>query len=268
MLTMLYVDVDYAPVADRSLVDETLEEAMPTARTVVSLGRTVRSDTKVRVRQPLAGAVLHVPGDRARLEALLPPVAQELNVKEVRFAESADELAGWRAKPNFRILGPKLAPRVQEVAGALAADDGALAGALARGETVAVSLPSGEVELSPGDVELSQQTQAGWGLASDGPVTVALDLTLTDDLRREGPAREIVHHVQALRKTVGLEESDRIVLGVSGAGDVADAVGAHREWIAAEVLASSVQDGPFGDAAASADVDVDGSPVGLSLRRE
>jgi isoleucyl-tRNA synthetase len=127
---------------------------------------------------------------------------------------------------------------------------------------------AGLLELSPGDVELSQQTQAGWGLASDGPVTVALDLTLTDDLRREGLAREIVHHVQALRKTAGLEVSDRIVLGVSGAGDVADAVGAHREWIAAEVLASSVQDGPFGDAAASADVDVDGSPVGLSLRRE
>ena len=256
------------PEPDSSRVDEALEEAMATARAVVSLGRTVRSDTKVRVRQPLAGAVLHVPGDRRRLEALLPLVAQELNVKEVRFAESADELAGWRAKPNFRVLGPKLGPRVQEVAAALAADDGSLAGALARGEMVTLSLLSDGVALEPGDVELSQQTQTGWGLASDGPITVALDLTLTDELRREGWARELVHHVQALRKTAGLEVSDRIALGVTADGVAAGALAAHRDWIASEVLATSVADEALGDPIASADVHLDGSRVSLSLRKE
>jgi len=256
------------PVADESLIDASLEEAMEVVRTAVSLGRTVRSDTKVRVRQPLAGAVLHVPGDRSRLRPLLDLMAEELNVRAVRFAESADELAGWRAKPNFKVLGPKLGPRVQEVAAALAADDGSFGEALARGETVSVSLPSGNVELEPGDVELVRQIQEGWGLASDGPVTVALDLTLDDDLRREGLARELVHHVQALRKTAGLDVSDRIALGVEADGAVAEALASHREWIASEVLATSVTDGAVRDAAATDDVEIEGTQVGLSLRKE
>ena len=218
------------------------------------------------MRQPLAGAVLHVPGDRSRLEPLLDLMAEELNVRRVRFAESADELSGWRAKPNFRALGPKLGARVQEVAAALAADDGALAARLARDETVALELPGGPVELSPADVELSQQTKEGWGVASDGPVTVALDVTLNDDLRREGLARELIHHVQALRKSAGLDVSDRIHVGVEASDEVAEAIGAHRDWIAAEVLASSLSDGPLDGATGTEDVTVEGTPVRISVR--
>jgi isoleucyl-tRNA synthetase len=254
------------PAADESLIDPSLEEAMQVVRTAVSLGRTVRSDTKVRVRQPLAGAVLHVPGDRSRLEPLLDLMAGELNVRRVRFAESADELSGWRAKPNFRALGPKLGPRVQEVAAALAADDGPLAARLATGENVTVDLSSGPVELTPGDVELVQQTQEGWGLASDGPVTVALDLTLDEDLRLEGLARELVHHVQALRRSAGLDVSDRIKLGVDASGPVAKALGAHRDWIASEVLAASIVDGPAEGATASEDVSVEGGQARITMR--
>ena len=254
------------PEADESLVDPDLEEAMGVVRTAVSLGRTVRSDTRVRVRQPLGGAVLHVPGDRSRLEPLLDLMAEELNVRRVRFAESADELSGWRAKPNFRALGPKLGARVQEVAAALAADDGALAARLARDETVALELPGGPVELSPADVELSQQTKEGWGVASDGPVTVALDLTLDDDLRREGLARELIHHVQALRKSAGLDVSDRIHVGIEASGAIAEAIAAHRDWIAAVVLASSLSDGHLDDARATEDVAIEGTPVRISVR--
>jgi isoleucyl-tRNA synthetase len=253
------------PVADEALIDPSLEEAMEVVRTAVSLGRTVRSDTKVRVRQPLAGAVLHVPGDRSRLEPLLDLMAGELNVRRVRFAESADELSGWRAKPNFRALGPKLGPRVQEVASALADDDGTLAARLATGETATVDLAGGPVELEPGDVELAKRTQEGWGLASDGPVTVALDLTLDDDLRREGLARELVHHVQALRRSSGLDVSDRVALGVDASGPVAEALDAHREWIASEVLATSIVDGAVEGATASEDVSVEGAKVRITL---
>jgi isoleucyl-tRNA synthetase len=255
------------PGADPALVDEALEEAMGVVRTAVSLGRTVRGDTKVRVRQPLAGAVLHVPGDRARLEALLPLMADELNVKRVRFAESADELAGWRAKPNFRTLGPRLGRRVNEVAEALARDDGALAASLAADESVTLPLASGDVVLSPGDVELGKTIQTGWGLASDGGVTVALDLTLTDGLRGEGLARELVHHVQNLRKSAGLEVTDRIALGVEAGGAPGAAFRDHRDLIAAEVLAETATDGPIPGATAQAVADLDGVPVSLTLRR-
>jgi len=193
-------------------------------------------------------------------------MAEELNVRAVRFAESADELSGWRATPNFRALGPKLGPRVQEVAAALAADDGSIAARVARGETVSVDLGGGPIELSPDDVELSRETTEGWGLASDGPVTVALELTLDDDLRLEGLARELVHFVQALRKSAGLDVSDRIVLGVEADGPVAEALTAHRDWLAAEVLATSIQDGSLDGASASEDVSVDGNRARITLR--
>ena len=102
---------------------------MQAARTIVGLGRTVRTETKTRVRQPLAEAVVHLPGDHGALEPLLEIVAEELNVHRVVFAESADSFGRWHAKPNFKALGPVLGPRVKEVADSLAADDGTLAGA-------------------------------------------------------------------------------------------------------------------------------------------
>jgi isoleucyl-tRNA synthetase len=98
-------------------------------------------------------------------------------------------------------------------------------------------------------------------------VTVALEVSLDDDLRREGVARELVHHVQALRKSAGLEVSDRIVLGIEGEGAVPGALAAHRDWVASEVLATSIEDGSVEDAAAAEDVSVDGNGTRISLRR-
>ncbi|HXF57631.1 MAG TPA: isoleucine--tRNA ligase [Actinomycetota bacterium] len=254
------------PVADPGLVDPALDEAMALARDVVSLGRQVRTEARVRVRQPLRRADVHVPGRQEALEPLLPLVADELNVKEVRFARSARELTGWRARPNFRALGPRLGPAVQDVARALGADDGSLASALAGGATVTVPTSSGEVELGPDDVELVQVPRAGWGVASDGRVTVALDLEPDEELRREGVVRELVHHVQALRRSAGLEVADRIVLGVEGGPAVAEALARHRDHLAGEVLAVEVVGGPVEAPAGEAEVSVDGEKVRLSLR--
>ena len=206
---------DY-PHPDEAARDAGLDDAMAAARAIVGLGRTVRVETKTRVRQPLAEAVVHYAGDHAAMTPLLDVVADELNVKRVAFAESAEELGGWRAKPNFKALGPTLGPRVKEVATALADDDGTLAGALARGERVTVSLPSGDVDLGSDDVDLAQDVREGWGVASDGGLTVALDLDLDEDLRREGVARELVRVIQDARKDAGLDVSDRIQLGVAG----------------------------------------------------
>jgi isoleucyl-tRNA synthetase len=254
------------PEPDRSVIDPSLDEAMTVARAIVSLGRQVRTDAKLRVRQPLSHAAVHVSGDRERLAPLLPLIAEELNVKDVIFAESAEELSAWRAKPNFRTLGPRLGQRVQEVAAALATDEGTLAAKLANGETVELTLPSGAMRLEPTDVELSQQSRSGWGSASDGTVTVALDLEPTDALLREGLVRELVHHVQNLRKSAGLQVSDRIILGVETDPELAAAADEHRDHLAAEVLATEVRleavDGARGEAALS----LDGHRVRLTLR--
>ncbi|GIV00787.1 MAG: isoleucine--tRNA ligase [Actinomycetota bacterium] len=256
---------DY-PTGDEFPVDEELDRAMALARQIVELGRRVRTEARVRVRQPLPEAVVHVP-DREGLEPLLPLVAEELNVRRVVFAASAEAFGRWRAKPNYRALGPRLGPAVKDLAAALAADDGTLAGAFARGERVTVATSSGPVELGPEDVDLAQETLEGWGVATDGGVTVALELEITPELRLEGLARELVRVVQDARRDAGLEVSDRIVLGLATAGELADAFAAHRGTIAAETLAVEVRDEPIADATFRTDAEVDGSSVTITLRR-
>ena len=260
---------DY-PTSDERLVDPTLDDAMAAVRQIVELGRRVRTETKMRVRQPLLEAVVHYAGDHAALEPLLDLVAEELNVKQVLFAESADQLGRWRAKPNFKVLGPRLGPRVKDAATALERDDGSLAAALARGETVRLDVggaPRNEqVELAPGDVDLVQETIEGWGVASDGGITVALELELTPELRAEGLARELVRAVQDARKAAGLDVGDRIVLGLRVEGPAEEALGAHRGWIAAETLAVDVVDGAAPGATFEQTFEIDGAAVGVSLR--
>jgi isoleucyl-tRNA synthetase len=252
---------DY-PLADEGAVDPSLDLAMQAVREIVSLGRTVRTDTKTRVRQPLARAVVHYAGDHGALMPLLDLVAEELNVRSVEFAESAEQFGRWRAKPNFRALGPRLGAWVKEVAQALSADNGALAGALARGERV----EAGGVELGPEDVDLSQDVLEGWGVAAEGGITVALDLEITPELRLEGLAREVVRLVQDARKTAGLDVADRIDLGLWSTGHVADAVRAHRDFIAAETLAVALTDA-VDDPEYAEDAEAEGSPVRITLRR-
>jgi isoleucyl-tRNA synthetase len=266
------------PVADAGLIDPSLDEAMAVARAVVSLGRQVRTDARARVRQPLPRALLHVPAGRAPgLFLLLDLIAEELNVKEVAFAESAEELSGWRARPNFKVLGPRLGSLAQAVRAALERDDGTLAAALAGGQEVSVDVGGIEpVRLRPDDVDLSQQTRAGWGVASDGGVTVALDLDLEPhpDLQREGMVRELLHHVQNLRKSAGLEVTDRIELRieVDPEARLFYAVGTDASAIASEALADDVEVASLGDGSveswdSAARVEVDGAAARLLLRK-
>jgi isoleucyl-tRNA synthetase len=255
---------DY-PAAEASDRDPALDEGMAAARAIVALGRTVRTETKTRVRQPLAEAVVHHAGDRGALEPLLDVVAQELNVGGVVFAESVDAFGRWRAKPDFKVLGPVLGPRVKAVAAALAADDGDVAATLAQGGSVRLELADGPVTLAPGDVDLAQEVREGWGVASEGGITVALDLELTDELRRAGLARELVRLVQDARKAADLNVSDRIDLGVEASGPLAEALATHRDDIAGETLATSISDTALQGGYRQAST-VEGNPVIISVR--
>jgi isoleucyl-tRNA synthetase len=255
------------PVVAEHLLDPGLDDAMATARQVVELGRRVRVETKVRIRQPLAEAIAHVPEPTRDLEALLPIVAEELNVHRVRFATSEDPFGTWRAKPDFKVLGPRLGSRVKSLAATLAADaDGTIAGRLATGSSVSLEIDDGPaIEVGPGDVELIRETLAGWGVASDGGVTVALELALTPALEREGLARELVRVVQDARKAGGLAVSDRIALGLDGDAEIA---AVREEWapfIAGETLATELA-ATIPDASYEADAEIDDRLVRVQLR--
>jgi isoleucyl-tRNA synthetase len=258
---------DY-PVADDGAVDAELDDAMAAARAIVELGRRVRVETKTRTRQPLAEAVVHQAGDHRMLAGVLPLVADELNVKAVVFAESEASFGRWRAKPDFKVLGPKLGSRVKDVAARLVADDGTVAAALARGEVVELGMDVGApVPLTPDDVDLTQEVPEGWGVASDAGVTVALDLEVSDALRREGTARELVRAVQDARRSAGLDVSDRISLGIAATDDAAAALREHRDYIAGETLAAELSEEPLDADAHRTDTEIDGSTVSISLRR-
>jgi isoleucyl-tRNA synthetase len=257
---------DY-PEPDLLAVDPALDQAMAAARQIVSLGRTARTDTKTKVRQPLPRAVIHYAGDHAALRPLIDLITDELNVKAVEFAESAEQLAGWRARPNFRELGPRLGSAVKAVATALARDDGSLAAELASGRTVTVDAGKETVALGPDEVELSQEVREGWGVAAEGGVTVALDLAITPELHLEGLAREVVRAVQDARKAAGLDVSDRIALGLEASGDLQDAIDRHTDSIRSETLAERV-DPDIGPSEHEVRTVIEGHPLRIALRRE
>jgi isoleucyl-tRNA synthetase len=227
------------PTAQTELVDTALEAQMALARRLTSLGRAARSEAGVKVRQPLARALVFLPSGAPAI--LRDIVADELNVDEVDTAEELSEVIEFELVPNFRALGPRLGERVKELKPALAALDGAAAAAaLEAGEPVTVTLGGEAVELSPYDVQLRVRGQQGFAVSREGGEVVALDLALTDALRHRGLAREVVRLVQDLRKTSGLEVSDRIRLHLTGL----DVIAEHFGFIGREVLAVSVDTAP------------------------
>ena len=256
---------DY-PRPHEAAIDPGLDVAMALARQVVELGRRIRTETRTRTRQPLPSASVHLSSDPGSFGALLDIVADELNVKRVDLAGSADVFGRWRAKPDFQVLGPRLGARVRVAASALSEDDGSLAARLAAGEQVEVSVDDGPpIVIGPGDVALSQDVRAGYGVATEGGVTVALELDVTPELRREGVARELVRMIQDARKEAGLEVTDRIELAVETSGEPAEALAAHRDEIAEETLASELRtEGVDGFRQTS---ELDGVPVVVTLKR-
>ena len=227
------------PVADTALVDPELEAQMALARRLTSLGRAARSEASVKVRQPLARALVFLPADAPGI--LRDIVADELNVDEIDTADELSEVIQFELVPNFSTLGPRLKDRVKDLRPALATIDGAAAAAaLEAGESITVVVGGEPVELSPDDVQLRVRGQQGFAVSREGGEVVALDLTLDEALRKRGLAREVVRLVQDLRKTSGLEVSDRIRLCVEGLDAVAD----HFDYIAREVLAVEIMTGP------------------------
>ncbi len=227
------------PAADTALVDPELEAQMALARRLTSLGRAARSEASVKVRQPLARALVFLPADAPGI--LRDIVADELNVDEIDTADELSEVIQFELVPNFSTLGPRLKDRVKDLRPALATIDGAAAAAaLEAGESITVVVGGEPVELSPDDVQLRVRGQQGFAVSREGGEVVALDLTLDEALRKRGLAREVVRLVQDLRKTSGLEVSDRIRLRVEGLDAVAD----HFDYIAREVLAVEIMTGP------------------------
>jgi isoleucyl-tRNA synthetase len=254
------------PSFDPSLIDPSLSAQMDLARRLVELGRSARSAASVRTRQPLSRALVGAPGFAALPAELRDLVASELNVHSLESLDTADgELVTYTVKPEFRALGRRFGPATADVAAVIRGGDPAvLAHAVAApGGSVTMAVPSvGDVTLSASDLVVTQAPLSGWGVASGGGETVALDLAVSDELRAEGYAREVIRLIQDARKSAGLMVSDRIVVRWAATDtDVAAALAAHGPLIAGEVLAVSFGAGSEPGSDGNADGAADGAAV-------
>jgi isoleucyl-tRNA synthetase len=248
---------------------DALRSRMDLVRRLVTLGRAARTDARVRVRQPLSRAlVVMPPAQIGEFRGLEDIVAEELNVKSVEEIGGLEELVTYTVKPNFKALGPRFGARVKVIATALAATDPhSIVSELEATGRAKVAIDGDDVELASEDLDVRVEGREGFALAQDGPYGVALDMEITDALRAEGIAREIVRAVQELRKTSGLAVEDRIELWLRSE-DAPGAIDTNRDFIADETLATSLHvDGDPPAGAPNTEVIVDGTSVAAALRR-
>ena len=234
------VHLDRFPVSDEQLIDKELEARMELAQQTTSLVLSLRKKERIIVRQPLQRIAIPVtdPLVRTRLEAVQQLVLDEVNVKTIDFVEG--QMLEKKVKCNFRVMGKKfgkLMKAVNEVVTAISQDQIA---ELEKNGTLTVEVEGESCLIERNDVEIISEDMPGWSVANEGALTVALDITITDELRNEGVAREIVKRVQAFRKESGFEITDRIRIVVEQLPVAEKAIADFSEFIAGQVLAESI----------------------------
>jgi isoleucyl-tRNA synthetase len=237
------------PKPDPELADEELSAQMSLVRRLVELGRSARAAASLGIRQPLVRALAGAPGFDDLPGELRDQVASELNVRTLEpLGEVTGDLAGYVVKPDFRALGRRFGSRTQAVAAAISsADPDWLARELQDGGQASLTADGEPVTIGGDEVIVTQTPREGWQVASDAGDTVALDLSITPELRREGLAREVIRLVQDARKADGLEVGDRITLRLAAANpELAAALVEHEQLIASEVLATEFRLGAPG----------------------
>ena len=248
------VHLERMPEADESLIDKALEERMDLAQRITSMVLALRRKVNIKVRQPLSRILVPVLDAEVekRLEQVQSIILNETNVKEMKFIRDTTGLILKGIKPNFKVLGKKHGPLMKEITAALREftqeDIAAFERAVNEENTqngltrfYSLALPSGAVLLEREDVIITSEDMPGWLIAVDQLHTVALDVTLTEELEREGTARELVNRIQNLRKDTGLEVTDKIRVVVEDRKDIAEAVREHKQYIVSQTLANEIQ---------------------------
>jgi isoleucyl-tRNA synthetase len=238
---------------------------------VVSLARSARTASKLKVRQPLAEMIVAPYDDteRAAVEKFDSHLREELNVKKITVRDSVADMCTIEVSLNKKLAGPKYGKQLSAVAAALeAADHVAVAARVEDGFSVELRVADRTMHLEAAEIKVTRSYGQDWVAAADSGTVVLLDKRITDDLRKEGIARDVVRFVQVARKDAGLELEDRIVLSLRSESDLLKAaVCAYDAYIAAETLATEITDASLDDPMGSSEVNVAGQPLHIELRR-
>ncbi len=256
------------PAADESLVDPELEETMDLAQRLSSMVLALRRKVNIKVRQPLQKILIPVldPATARRIRAVKELVMGEVNVKEIELIEKTAGLITKRIKPNFKTLGPKYGKWMKQISALTAAFTQEQIAEIESSQEYVLDLGGERITVTPADFEITSEDMPGWLVASEGRLTVALDITLTDELRAEGVARELINRIQNIRKDSGFEVTDKIRIQVEDKPATLPAT-AYAGYIAAQTQAEEVLFAAEPAGAVVVDSDIDGEPVRIAVTK-
>lgn len=240
------VHLETFPEISDARADDALREEMAAARTIVTLGQRVRASHKLKVRQPLAEAIVVVASDadRATAERFSTAITDELNVEKLSFTDEPATYVSYSLVPNFRVCGPRHGKRVPLIKKALGgADGGALHAQMEAEGKITLELADGPIELAPDEIEIRLSAKENFAAASERGRVVVLDTQITESLERAGLAREAVNRIQRARKDMDLAFEQRIALRYAASGKLAEALEEHAAKVAGEVLAETFEAG-------------------------
>ena len=255
------------PVCHEELIDKSLEERMQMAQSISSMVLALRRKVNIKVRQPLHTLMIPVLDSHQQesIEAVKQLILSEVNVKEMKFVENTAGILVKRIKPDFKKLGPRYGKIMKPLAAAIQQMSQDDINAFEKAGSFALKVNDQDVQLDRADVEIISEDIPGWLVANEGRLTVALDITVTEELRKEGLARELVNRVQNLRKSSGFDITDKVNLFILSNDMIDDAIREYRDYIANQVLAASIE---IEDEAVSDAVELDFEDFKLSVHIE
>jgi len=231
------------PEFNLSFVDKSLERKMESAQTISSLVLSLRAKEKIKVRQPLQKIMIPINGEQQKEEILAVAnlIKHEVNVKEIELLEDASDILVKQIKPNFKTLGPRFGKDMKLIANIISKLTSEDIKKIEQSASLDVDINGKIVTLGLNDFEISSQDIEGWLVANEGTLTVALDVTITDELRREGIARELVNRIQNLRKDSGFEVTDKIDVKLQKDDYMVNAINHNLEYIKTETLTEEIE---------------------------
>ena len=258
------------PVANQSLIDSNLENSMALAQTITSMVLALRRKVNIKVRQPLSTLMIPVADDAQReaVEAMSQLILSEVNVKGFKFVSNDDGVLVKKVKPDFKKLGPKFGKQMKSVAAAITALSQKEIVEFEKNGNITIEIEGVPATIDAADVEIFSEDIPGWLVANEGNVTIALDITITDELRREGVARDLVNRIQNIRKSRDYDITDRINVVVESNEAIDDAVDSFGEYIKNQVLANSISIAASVDSQEDEVLDIDGLIVKVSVTKQ
>jgi isoleucyl-tRNA synthetase len=230
------------PEYNATYVNIGLENKMQTAQKISSLVLSIRQKEKIKVRQPLQKIMVPVLNDaqRKEIEAVADLIKSEVNVKEIELLDDASGILVKQIKPNFKVLGPKFGKEMKSIATAVSQLDQSAIQKIEQEGEISLDLENKNIKLLLSDVEITSQDIEGWLVANSGPLTVALDISIDENLKNEGIARELVNRIQNLRKESGFEVTDKINIKILKDGLIEKAVESNRDYVKSETLTAQL----------------------------